>query len=560
MPPCIFARMLPVRAEAGGGAADSSPARSRSFSKKPPLKKALPSSRRRSGAQEEPSEMYSRLMDVSGDAHEDEPEVDAVVRVFSTHSTPDYRLPWQRRRQFSTTSSGFLIAGNRVLTNAHSVEHATTVAVQRRGEERRFLARVLAVGTECDLAILSVEDADFWAAAPPPLSFGKLPRLNDTVTVVGFPIGGDTVSITSGVVSRVEVLPYTHGASQLLCLQTDAAINAGNSGGPCLNESGQVVGVAFQSLCGDDVDGVGFVIPTPIIAHLLADLERNPGTPPGGFPTAGFEWQPAKAPALRASLGLTEEDVNRPKGVLVTRIEPTSCFASALAAGDVLLSVDGKPIGCDGTVAFRPGERIAFEHLITQRFVGEVAKLTFQRAGALRSAEVTLGRHTWLVPPFTEQSIPGMPDTPSYIVVGGCVFVAATEPYLKAAFGDDYEYESPPQLLLALLEEQATDAQEQCVVLSCLLASPLTVGWDEDELANERLRSLNGKPIRSLRGLATALAELPEGTRWLSFSFEGGRCLVLDAVESRAQAAAIAKTHSVPAQASADLLPLLPAC
>ena len=364
------------------------------------------------------------------------------------------------------------------------------------------------------------------------------------------------MSVTCGVISRVEVLPYTHGASQLLCLQTDSAINAGNSGGPCLNEAGQVVGVAFQSLCGEDVDGVGFVIPTPIIAHMLADLERSPGKP-GGFPSAGFEWQPAKAPALRASLGLTEEDPNRPKGVLITRLEPTSSFSSALAAGDVLLSIDGKPVGCDGTVAFRPGERIAFEHLITQRFVGEVAKVTFLRAGAQRSAEVTLGRHTWLVPPFTESAIPGQPDAPSYLCVGGCVFVAATEPYLKSAFGDDYEYESPPQLLLALLEEQARDAEEQCVVLSCLLASPLTVGWDEDELANERLRSLNGQPIRSLRALASALAALPEDTRWYSFAFEGGRSLVLDAAVSRAQAAAIAKTHSVPAQASADLLPLL---
>jgi S1-C subfamily serine protease len=91
---------------------------------------------------------------MGADAVRDEPQMDAVVKVFCSHTEPNFSLPWQRKRQSSSTSSGFIIGGNRVLTNAHSVEHHTQVKLKKRGEEKKYVARVLAVGTECDLALL----------------------------------------------------------------------------------------------------------------------------------------------------------------------------------------------------------------------------------------------------------------------------------------------------------------------------------------------------------------------------------------------------------------------
>jgi S1-C subfamily serine protease len=90
------------------------------------------------------------------------------------------------------------------LTNAHSVDFATLVKVRRRGDDVKYVARVLAVGTECDVALLAVDDPGFWQGLAP-VSWGALPRLQTPVTVVGFPIGGDGMCITSGVVSRIEV-------------------------------------------------------------------------------------------------------------------------------------------------------------------------------------------------------------------------------------------------------------------------------------------------------------------------------------------------------------------
>lgn len=79
------------------------------------------------------------------------PSMDSVVKVFCVHTEPNFSLPWQRKRQYSSSSSGFVIGGRRVLTNAHSVEHYTQVKLKKRGSDTKYLATVLAIGTECDI-------------------------------------------------------------------------------------------------------------------------------------------------------------------------------------------------------------------------------------------------------------------------------------------------------------------------------------------------------------------------------------------------------------------------
>lgn len=81
------------------------------------------------------------------------PSMDAVVKVFCVHTEPNFSLPWQRKRQYSSSSSGFIIGGRRVLTNAHSVEHHTQVKVKKRGSDTKYLATVLSIGTECDIGM-----------------------------------------------------------------------------------------------------------------------------------------------------------------------------------------------------------------------------------------------------------------------------------------------------------------------------------------------------------------------------------------------------------------------
>ena len=81
------------------------------------------------------------------------PSMDAVVKVFCVPTEPNFSLPWQRKRQYSSSSSGFIIGGRRVLTNAHSVEHYTQVKLKKHGSDTKYLATVLAIGTECDIGM-----------------------------------------------------------------------------------------------------------------------------------------------------------------------------------------------------------------------------------------------------------------------------------------------------------------------------------------------------------------------------------------------------------------------
>lgn len=225
--------------------------------------------------------------------------------------------------------------------------------MQRRGDDCKFLAKVLALGTECDIALLSVEEEEFWEGVEP-LTLGPLPALQDSVYVVGYPIGGDTISVTSGVVSRIEVTAYAHGATELLGVQIDAAINSGNSGGPVFSYTGQCVGIAFQSYAGSEVENVGWVIPTPVITHFLDDFRRNGAFT--GFPALGIQWQRMESRALQAACGMSAGD----KGVLVRDVLPISQAAEVLRPGDIIMRFDGIQVACDGTVPFRTGERIAF--------------------------------------------------------------------------------------------------------------------------------------------------------------------------------------------------------
>lgn len=182
--------------------------------------------------------------------------------------------------------------------------------------------------------------ADSAPAGPPStpeLTFGPLPRAGDSLTVLGYPLSSDTISVTAGVVSRIDFDSYAHSSRENLVIVTDSAINPGNSGGCAVDEQGRVIGVAFQSLEG--AENVGFVIPAPVVQRLLADLDRHGKVT--GFGRLGASVQPLENKALRSYLGVTP-DVG---GVLVTRVLPSTSVASVLQAGDVITALDGHAVG-----------------------------------------------------------------------------------------------------------------------------------------------------------------------------------------------------------------------
>ncbi|XP_020597121.1 protease Do-like 9 [Phalaenopsis equestris] len=464
------------------------------------------------------------------------PSMDAVVKVFCVHTEPNFSLPWQRKRQYSSSSSGFIIGGRRVLTNAHSVEHYTQVKLKKRGSDTKYLATVLAIGTECDIAMLTVSDDEFWEGVSP-VEFGSLPALQDAVTVVGYPIGGDTISVTSGVVSRMEILSYVHGSTELLGLQIDAAINSGNSGGPALNDKGKCVGIAFQSLKHEDVENIGYVIPTPVILHFINDYEKS--SEYTGFPILGIEWQKMENPDLRKAMGMTPDQ----KGVRIRRVEPTSPESEFLKPSDILLSFDGVDIANDGTVPFRHGERIGFSYLVSQKYTGETALIKVLRKAKVHEFKMRLATHKKLVPAH----IKGRP--PSYYIIAGFVFTAISVPYLRSEYGKDYEYDAPVKLLEKHLHAMAQSPDEQLVVVSQVLVADINIGYED--IVNTQVVAFNGKPVKNLKSLATMVENC--NSEFLQFDLEYEQIVVLETKTAKAATPEILTTHCIPSSISADL-------
>ncbi|GAH77501.1 unnamed protein product, partial [marine sediment metagenome] len=242
----------------------------------------------------------------------------------------------QQRR----SGSGCIISGRRILTNAHVVGDHTFIQVRRAGKAKKYTAEVEIVAHECDLAILRVNDNSFFSDVEP-VEIGALAEVRDRVAVYGFPEGGDKLSITEGVVSRVEHHRYTHSNAYLLTCQIDAAINPGTSGGPVIKDD-EIVGVAFQAGAGENI---GYMVPIPVINHFLKDIKDGKYD---GIPGLGISWQKMENPDIRLKFNMTAEQ----SGVLVNKIYLGSSARGILKSGDVILSIDGKNVENDGTIEF----------------------------------------------------------------------------------------------------------------------------------------------------------------------------------------------------------------
>lgn len=347
-----------------------------------------------------------------------------IVRIENAAIQPDYRTPWNGARPTGGTGTGFLIAPNRFLTNAHVVSNATRLIIRRVDDAKPHLAKIEHIAHDCDLALLSLIDpSPFEGVEPLPLA-EALPLLDSEVVAVGYPVGGDRISVTRGVVSRIDFRPYSHsGVDQHLAIQVDAAINPGNSGGPVMQD-GKVIGVAFQGYSGAVAQNVGYIIPGPVVARFLEDIKDGSYDHYADLAISDF---PLQNPAMRRALGLPENGM----GVLVAHVDSTGSCAGVLQRGDVLLEIDGNPIASDGFIEFN-GERVNMNEIVERKFAGDRIRLKYWRNNAEAEAEVTLKRLTSYLMQANQYE-----KRPEYLVYAGLVFQPLDRNLLSALNLDD---------------------------------------------------------------------------------------------------------------------------
>src|SRR5258707_11564709 len=228
----------------------------------------------------------------------------SLVRITATSVEPDYKAPWNSGGIQRGVGAGFVISGNRILTNAHVVSNSRYLTVEREGDPNKYPATVQFVAHDCDLALITVSAPDFFKNMLP-LKFGGIPALESTVSAYGYPIGGERMSVTTGIVSRIDFQLYTHSSiDQHLPVQISAQINPCNSGGPVM-QNAKVVGVAFQGYSGDIAQGVAYMVPTPVIRRFLKDIEDGRYN---GYVDLGVTYTKLLNPAQRRFLGVQDDD------------------------------------------------------------------------------------------------------------------------------------------------------------------------------------------------------------------------------------------------------------
>ncbi|KAL8159403.1 hypothetical protein V2J09_000940 [Rumex salicifolius] len=459
--------------------------------------------------------------------------LDSVVKIFTVTSSPNYFLPWQNKPQRETMGSGFVIQGRRILTNAHVVADHTFVLVRKHGSPNKYRAEVHAVGHECDLAILVVESEEFWQGMTH-LELGDTPFLQEAVAVVGYPQGGDNISVTKGVVSRVEPTQYVHGASQLMAIQIDAAINPGNSGGPAIMGD-KVAGVAFQNLSG--AENIGYIIPVPVIKHFISGVEDYGIY--AGFCSMGLSCQSMENVQLREHFGMHSEMT----GVLVSKINPLSDAHKILKRDDIIIAFDGVPIANDGTVPFRNRERITFDHLVSMKKPDEKADVRVLRDGKELNLSITLRPLQPLVPVHQFDKLP------TYYIFAGLVFIPLTQPYLHE-FGEDWYNTSPRRLCECALKEQPKKPGEQLVILSQVLMDDINAGYER--LAELQVKRVNGVEVDNLKHLCRLVEDC--NVEDLRFDLDDDRVVVLNYQKAKLATSRILMRHRIPSSMSNDLI------
>ncbi len=335
----------------------------------------------------------------------------AIVKVYTVTKNPSYSVPWSSSIQ-QVSGSGSVIEGQRILTNAHVVANRTFIEVQRYGERHRYIAHVEAVSHQLDLALLKVDDPHFFDGITP-LKLGDLPQIEQRVSVYGFPMGGDTLSVTAGVVSRIEHQRYVHSGETFLAIQIDAAVNPGNSGGPAISD-GRIVGVVMEGI--QKAQSISYLVPTVMVRHFLKDLEDGRLD---GVPAFAALTQPMENPALRRHYGLSSGE----GGVLVDKIIPTGGLEGLLQAGDVITAIDGHKIQEDATVAFRNNEFTNYEYYAQLHQMGQKVHLQLLRQGNKMELDVPLLKRAddlLLVGTYRYDRMP------RYVILGGYVFAPLT--------------------------------------------------------------------------------------------------------------------------------------
>ncbi|MGO9514891.1 MAG: trypsin-like peptidase domain-containing protein [Steroidobacteraceae bacterium] len=467
------------------------------------------------------------------------PIENSVVKVFATMRYPDPFRPWTKQAPSEVSASGVVIEGKRILTNAHVVLYATQVQIQANAAGDKVPATVLAAAPGIDLAVLQLDDPSFFDTHPAVVRASQLPQIKDAVLAYGFPTGGTSLSITKGIVSRIEFVSYNFPVSGLR-IQVDAAINPGNSGGPAI-AGDKMIGLAFSKL-GGDTQNIGYIIPNEEVDLFLKDIADGHYD---GKPAMYDDLQTLENPALREYLKLDKSV----EGMVVHRPYKTDA-SYPLKEWDVITHIGDTPIDNQGMIKLDKDLRVSFGYLIQRLAKDGKLPLTVVRAGKVLQIQLPVSaEHPTLVTDLQGRY-------PSYFIYGPLVFSTATWQLVSSVENNAGMLRAlgfvKSPLVTRALDPPDADLDELVVVSSPFFPHKLANGYSNP--AGSVVYTINGTRIRSLRQLVALLRDLKDPFVTIEFDQKGGEALVFSRQAVMAATDEILTDNGVRAQGSPDTL------
>lgn len=302
-----------------------------------------------------------------------------------TSSSPLYSMFGQGRGNSTTSEAtasgsgiiisddGYIVTNNHVVDSSsestyYDISEATSVKVSLYGDDTQYDAKIIGKDSQTDLAVLKIDKTGLTAAE---FADSDSVKVGEFAMAVGNPLDLGT-SITCGVVSATNrKVQDSDGTTTYTCIQTDAAINSGNSGGALVNSQGQVIGINTLKVASTGVEGIGFAIPINSTTDIIDQLKTN---------------QKVKRPYIGISGRDLDDDTakryNLVKGVYVVSIDEYSAAEKAgLKTGDVIVGIDDKSISTMSEL----------NEIKNTHSIGDTVKLKINRDGQEKEIDLTLG-------------------------------------------------------------------------------------------------------------------------------------------------------------------------
>jgi S1-C subfamily serine protease len=466
----------------------------------------------------------------------------AVVKVFSTVRYPDPYKPWTKQAPADITGSGVVIDGKRILTSAHVVLYASQIQIQANRAGDKLSATLEAIAPGIDLAVLKLDDENFFDSHPALPRADTLPQIRDTVLAYGYPTGGTGLSITKGIVSRIEFTRYNDVVSGLR-VQVDAAINPGNSGGPAVIDD-KMIGLAFSRL-GGGAENIGYIIPCEEIELFLQDITNGHYH---GKPAMYDSGQTLENPSLRAFLKL---DKSVQGGVVHNPYSTDPDYP--LKEWDVISRIGETPVDDQGMIKVGTDLRVNFKYLIQKMAKNGMVPLTVIRGGNTIHVDLPVSSRYPLVIPDLQG------EYPSYFVCGPMVFSTATMLFVsgleRGAVGVsrlNYLGAIGSPLLGRLGDKPRFEGEGLVVISSPFFPHKLSKGYANP--VAQVVKTVNGIPIRNLHHLVEVLRDSKDEFIVIEFDSRAGETLVFPRKEMIAATDEILTDNDVRSQGSPDML------